>query len=233
MSRTFNSPVYTSANYPCKGELAAEYPGKQITIHSGQERLLHRLVPKIGAAAESYLKNMGVTTVHNARVAKAEPRGKQTVVNFSDGSSMTVDVYIDATGGTRNASWIPESWLTSDPKDPRVLVDGKTLRSSHSGVYAIGDIASYSQCAVLDVNFAVAPLGSSILEDLSPAPKPAQKPFKQITAQTQLVPIGPKGGVGILFGWRIPSFLVWLIKGRTYFIEKSPGTVKGADYMKP
>ena len=33
-------------------------------------------------------------------------------------------------------------------------------------------------------------------------------------------------------GWRVPSFLVWMVKGRTYMIEKAEGAVQGADYVK-
>ena len=188
---------------------------------------------KVGKNAESYLTNMGVTTINNNKVSSTAQEGSKTLVTFDNGAEpMSVDIYIDATGGVRNASWLPTHWLTPENQ---VLVDATTLRSSTPNterVYAIGDIASYSQLAVLDINDAVRPLCASILEDLSPAPKPAAKPFKQTKAPTQVVPIGPKGGVGILFGWRIPSFFVWLIKGRTYFIEKSVGTVKGAAYVK-
>lgn len=188
---------------------------------------------KVGKRAESYLTKMGVRTINNNKVSSTKERGSKTIVTFDNGAEqMSVDVYIDATGGVRNAEWLPKHWLTGQNQ---VLVDNTTLRSNTSntqGVYAIGDIASYSQLAVLDIFDAIRPLCASILEDLSPAPKPSAKPFKQVTAPTQIVPIGPKGGVGILFGWRLPSFFVWLIKGRTYFIEKSEGTVKGADYMK-
>ena len=185
----------------------------------------------MGASAETYLSNMGVKTVHNLRVASSSTSGDQTIATLSDNTTLTTDVYIDATGGTPNAGWIPQSWLTSKN---RVQVDGTTLRSPTPGVYAIGDIASYSQSVYLDIADAVRPLCSSILVDLSEEAKakPKQMLFKQITAQTQLVPIGQKGGVWILFGWRIPSFLVWAIKGRGYFIEKAAGTVMGSDYVK-
>ncbi len=106
------------------------------------------------------------------------------------------------------------------------------------GVYAIGDVASYSLGGVFDVIDAVRPLASSVLVDLSEgkhdgAHGPKQIPFVQKTIkETQMVPIGPKGGVGVLFGWRIPSFMVWMAKARTYFIEKAPGAVEGKDFLK-
>lgn len=106
------------------------------------------------------------------------------------------------------------------------------------GVYAIGDVASYSLGGVFDVNDAVRPLTSSLLVDLSEgkssgAHGPKQLLFVQKTIkETQLVPIGPKGGVGALFGWRLPSFMVWLAKARTFFIELAPGVVTGKDFVK-
>ncbi len=46
------------------------------------------------------------------------------------------------------------------------------------------------------------------------------------------VPIGPKGGVGVVFGWRVPSWLVWLAKSRTFFMEKAPGLATGEEVVK-
>lgn len=160
----------------------------------------------------------------------------QTVVQLSDQTTQTVDIYIDATGGRPNSAWLPSSWLN---ERGYVETNRETMRvQAAKGVYAIGDVASYSLGGVFDVQEAVRPLASSILVDLSEgrhsgAHGPKQIPFVQKTLkETQLVPIGPKGGVGALFGWRVPSLLVWLAKARTYFIELAPGAVSGKDYLK-
>jgi hypothetical protein len=60
-----------------------------------------------------------------------------------------------------------------------------------------------------------------------------EKRFKQIELDMQVVPIGPQGGVGVIFGWRIPSFLVWLLKARTFGIDKAPGLATGEQFLKP
>lgn len=59
-----------------------------------------------------------------------------------------------------------------------------------------------------------------------------QRYYKQNTAEMQVVPIGPKGGVGVVFGWQVPSWFVWVIKSRTYMVEKAPDVVTGAAYVK-
>lgn len=85
----------------------------------------------------------------------------------------------------------------------------------------------------MDVMNGVRPLCSSILIDLSGTgrtpPKQVQyKPMKE----TQIVPIGPKGGVGSIMGWKIPSLMVYMVKARTFMVEKVPGTLHGKDYAK-
>ncbi|KAI9877133.1 MAG: hypothetical protein M1830_004708 [Pleopsidium flavum] len=212
------------------GELGAQYGFKKdITILSGGTRLLQKLRPAISEDAASYLSKLGVTVTHNLKFASSsldETTG-QTHLSLSDGRTITTDIFIDATGGTPNTSFLPRSWLT--PKG-YVETDVKTLRATAAGpnIYAVGDVASYSLGAIMDVNNAIAPLASTIYTDLSqssssPTPKQKQIFYNQIVTETQLVPIGPKGGVGALFGWRVPSWVVWAIKSRTYlfFLAKA------------
>lgn len=199
--------------------------------------MLHRLRPAIGADAQTKLANLGVKTIHNVKVTSvARTEAGQTTVQLSDQTTQTVDVYIDATGGRPNSGWLPSSWLN---QGGYVETDRETMRvNAAKGVYAVGDVASYSLGGILDVLDAVRPLASSVLVDLSEgkhsgAQGPKQIPFVQRTIkETQFVPIGPKGGVGVAFGWRVPSFMVWLAKARTYFVEKAPGAVEGKDFLK-
>jgi len=94
-------------------------------------------------------------------------------------------------------------------------------------------VASYSKGVLFDCGDAVRPLCSSILQDLSHEnPKPKQVPYKQMTKEMQVVPVGQKAGVGVVMGWKVPSWFVWMVKGRTYFIEKAAGTVQGTDFVK-
>lgn len=160
----------------------------------------------------------------------------QTTVQLSNQTTQTVDLYLDATGGRPNTSWLPSSWLN---ERGHVETDRETMRvKAAKGVYAIGDAASYSLGGVFDVKDAVRPLASSVLVDLtegnhSGAHGPKQIPFVQkALKESQIVPIGPKGGVGAMFGWRMPSFMIWLAKARTYFIEMAPGIVSGKDFLK-
>ena len=219
------------------GEIGTYFPKASSTILSGNDRLLHRLRPAIGADAQSKLAKMGVKTINNVRVTSfTRTDAGQFTLQLSDHTSQTVDVYIDATGGRPNSRWLPPTWLN---KGGYVETNRETMRvSAAKGVYAIGDVASYSLGGVFDVLDAVRPMASSLLVDQSEGQHngghgPKQIPFVQKTLkETQMVPIGPKGGVGALFGWRVPSLMVWLAKARTFFIEKAPGAVSGQDFLK-
>lgn len=42
--------------------------------------------------------------------------------------------------------------------------------------------------------------------------------FEEDQRESQLVPIGTKRGVGAMMGYKLPSFLIWLVKGRDYWL---------------
>lgn len=223
------------------GEIASRYnkspsTKKDITILSGTTRLLPRLKnPGVAPAAERQLNALGVTVVHNLKVTSSKRIDDKTELTFSDGSSRTVDLYIDATGGAPNTYFLPAAWLTDSKK---VATDPSTLRATQApaGVYAIGDAASYSKASVLDTVGAFEALGYSIWSDLrgekAVSPVLKEKKYKPFEVDMAVVPVGPSGGVGALFGWKIPSWLVWLLKSRTFFIEKAEGIATGASYVK-
>ncbi|KAL8877106.1 MAG: hypothetical protein Q9192_008736, partial [Flavoplaca navasiana] len=62
------------------GEIASLFPNIDITLLSGSDRLLTRLRPALGAAAQSQLEALGVKVVHITRVksATSHPSGENT-----------------------------------------------------------------------------------------------------------------------------------------------------------
>ncbi|KAF3070035.1 Apoptosis-inducing factor 2 [Trichoderma lentiforme] len=217
------------------GEIAYHWHGKDIILFSGSTRLLSNLSNKgVGTSAESQLRRLNVKTVHMTKVTSASKTANgTTLVELNNGTTREVDLYIDATGGTPNTNFLPAEWLDTRGS---VITDPETLRvtSAPAGVYAIGDVASYSKRNVLDVHRAIAPLGYSLWADMTKKAKVkaplAEKVYKQDPGDFQFVPIGPKGGVGTAFGWSVPSFMIWLAKSRTFFVEKVPANIAGASY---
>ncbi|KAI9701219.1 MAG: hypothetical protein M1836_001888 [Candelina mexicana] len=215
------------------GELGSAFGKKKdITIISGSNRLLPKNKATLGENAETYLKNMGVKVRHGVRVSKSEKTGTgKTTLTLTDGTTMTTDVYIEATGVSPNTSWLPKELL--DPKG-FVKTDPDYLRVIGAGerVYAIGTVGSYSRGSVFDSNDAIAPLMTNMEYDLSNGKTGKEKKVVLNQKETIVVPVGRDKGVGILFGWKVPSLMVWGIKGRTFFVEKAPEEVKGTKYTK-
>ncbi|MCJ1289017.1 hypothetical protein MMC34_000549 [Xylographa carneopallida] len=220
------------------GEIGSLYPKAQTTILSGTSRLLPRLSKATSNDVQVRLKKLGVEVINGLRVTSIKKLvSGATELAFDDGTTRTVDVYIDSTGGKPNTSFLPKDWLN---ENGQVLNDDKSLRLTvpgSEGIYAIGDVGSYSHGGFMDVKDGVAPLCSSIAIDVATTIDPSnaggfkQKNFKWIP-DTQFVPTGPKGGVGQVFGWRVPSLMVWAFKSRTFMVEKLPGAMKGEDYIK-
>ena len=199
---------------------------KDITILSGNSRLLPGLRPAIGKRAQEMLEEMGVKVEHNLRVRDSKDLGNgSTQITLSDGSSRTVDLLLMATGRKPASSWVPPSLLDSDGK---VTVDEYNRVPSVKGVFAGGDIASNSPGGIIFIKFSTPTLVNNILADLDVSGKQKMKPYKPFTTkETQVVPVGPDQGVGAAFGWWLPSMVVKMVKSKTFMFDQALKTVMG------
>lgn len=217
------------------GELGNRFKGqnKTITLLSGTSSLLPRLNhASVSKKAQTQLYALGVQTIHNFRVIHSKTiHGGKTEVDLSDGSKKVVDLFVDATGGRPNTTFIPTSWLDANK---RVVTTSTDLRTPTKNVYALGDVASFSLTNAPDSMWPVNALGYSIYSDLTNGKGSGlkEKKYKQITASMGIIPIGPGGGVGVVFGWGIPSWLVWLVKSRDFMMAKAPELATGAAVLK-
>ncbi|KAJ9629552.1 hypothetical protein H2203_001926 [Taxawa tesnikishii (nom. ined.)] len=207
---------------------------KQITLVSASARLLPNLPRRIGLQAEKQLHNLGVKIITNTRVKdavqnKETKRWTVTLSNTLEDESMLLsDLYVSATGVAPNTAFMPAN-----------LLDGNGYM-----VYAIGDCASYSSNYVLDVYAAVPPLMTNLYHDLYAHELKLASPYggnddaiaalkeqdahfvkRENGIDSQLCPITRRGGVGVLMGLKVPSFAVWLLKGRDYRVSKGKKVV--------
>lgn len=230
------------------GELGEAYGGKkEITLLSGGERLLSRLQnQKPSQSAQDMLEKMGVTVVHQVQVKSAKKEGDKTVLTLSNGETRTVDVYIGAAGDKPCSSFVPKTWLDERNK---VKTDGNTLRVTapeSTGVYCVGSVASYSDGSILDTKLAYKACIESVKLDLSGAGKSPALPqseiyannplepgprtkgiYKKITAEMAFVPVGSQQGVGLAFGWKLPSFVIKMAKAKDFMIGQAPKLIEG------
>lgn len=221
-----------------------ENPKVDITVVTAATRILPLLRPAIAEQAERYLSRVGVTVIKNARVKTVTPLDAGTdspaskaTVTLENGKMLSADLYIPATGTRPNTSFIDKDFLAADD---RVNTNSSTLRVDKAGprIYAIGDAASYARPAVHNILSAVPVLCTNIKRDLLlDAGKEkhslgADRVFKEDTREMQLVPIGTSKGVGAAMGYQLPSFFIWLIKGRDYFLGMIGGLWTGKQWAK-
>lgn len=220
-------------------------PKVKITVVTSASKILPQLRPAIAETAERYLAQVGVSVVKNARVARVTPEGaggttdvtSKATVELEAGKVMETDLYIPAFGLTPNTSFLDQALLSPDG---RVDTDPKTLRVTNAGprIYAIGDVSSWARPAVHNILGSVPVLGANLTRDLlldigldeSRVGKDRQ--FKEETREMQLVPIGRSKGVGAAMGWQLPSSLVWLIKGRDYWLWTTGNLWNGKQWAK-
>jgi NADH dehydrogenase FAD-containing subunit len=221
-----------------------------ITVVTSDKKLLPALRPALATKAEKLLNKMGVDVIYNTKVESVTPQGAgalntennsldkvavKTMVTLSNGEVKEADLYIPATGVTPNTEFLPRNLVN---EKGYIDMDGTTLRVEKAGerVYAIGDCGSYTRGGVMDIYDAVPVLLTNVKRDLlSPDGKPTggqDRPYKPNLKETQLVPIGRSKGVGAVFGWKLPSIMIWMIKGRDYFTSMTPPIVDGSKWKK-
>ncbi|KAJ5919182.1 hypothetical protein N7466_010125 [Penicillium verhagenii] len=224
-----------------------ENPKVSITVVTSGSQILPVLRASIAEKAESYLARVGVTVIKETKVTSVAPAGAGTeallttsapaTVALSDGTELQADIYIPAVGVLPNTSFLDGSLLAADG---RVETNASTLRVDGAGerVYAVGDVGSYARPAIHGIMDAVPVLCANVRRDLliaegaDQASLGVERLFTEDTRETQLIPIGRSKGVGAAMGYWVPSFLVWLIKGRDYWLWTTGDLWSGKQWNK-
>ncbi|KAL6704192.1 hypothetical protein ACN47E_008449 [Coniothyrium glycines] len=200
----------------------------EITLITSAKQLLPTLRPAIGKAAEKKLNAFGVKVKYNSRVSDTTEKDGRTIITIGNGETIEADLFVPAYGVEPNSSWLPQE-LLNDKK--YLVVNDATLRVDAAGprIYALGDIASNSRNSVWDIMGAQPVLYTNLKRDLlsynsalpNEKPKGKDRIYTPDTRESQVVPIGTGGGVGAVMGYKVPSFLVWAMKGRDYMVGMS------------
>jgi NADH dehydrogenase FAD-containing subunit len=219
------------------GEVGASLKGKaRITLVAGGEKLLPNLRKALSEKAQAQIEKLGVTVLYKTRVVDFhEVAGGKTEVQLSNGKSMTCDVYIPAVGVTPNTSFLPKNllkeggWVNTNPTTLRVDAAGPR-------VYCVGDVANVDKGGSLLLMSAIPIFGANFTHDIfkdgNIGTSVAEKSYKRNDGETQLVPTGPKTGVGAFNGWSLPGFMVSMAKGKDYMAGQIPGMHQGTKYAK-
>ena len=123
----------------------------------------------------------------------------------------------------------------------------KALRVDGAGprVYALGDCANYGAGGMMDLMLFSTEIAMVNLkrdmqhfakmegaDDEKQMQSGKDKEYSKGPGESQLVPTGRSKGVGAAFGWKLPSFMVWAIKGRDYWMSMMGALWSGEKWAK-
>ncbi|KUL89510.1 hypothetical protein ZTR_04456 [Talaromyces verruculosus] len=227
-------------------------PKVAITIVTKSNQLLPYLPPSLSQKAEEQLSKLGVSVIKNKVVEKVvsidtdvvngagqslERLTDSVTVHLDHDRTLQADLYIPAIGVSPNTNFLDHQLLD---KEGYVNVKSSSLQVEKAGprVYALGHVCSSNPRAIHAIMKQVPIVGENLKQDLLAAENKIQagkeiyRAYEPETKVTQLVVVGKKG-VGMFLGWRVPSFFVWLIKGRDYWLDMTPPMWNGKGYAKP
>ncbi|KAL2135752.1 hypothetical protein VTI74DRAFT_7122 [Chaetomium olivicolor] len=207
------------------GELGCEFgKTKKIILLSSGPTLLGG--DSVASAAASELKKLNVTIRYGSRVTETRetPDGKTELV-LADGQTITTDLYLPTTGLIPNTDYIPAKHLSADSTYRSVLVDEYLRVEGAKDVWACGDIVSKPRAGFFITQKQAASVAKNVWAALAgQEPAVAKGPPVDIFACA----VGRNRGAGRLNSIKLPSFMVWLAKGRTLGMQMMHGYMDGS-----
>lgn len=205
------------------GELAARFgTAKDITLLVSGEQPLEGALSSVRTTVEGDLKKLGVKLAPQVRVTGAkELSGGQTEVALSDGSMLTVDLFLPLYGILPNTSFLPDSFLDANGN---VKLD-KSLRIDGTGnIWGIGDVGDVEPKQLTVTDNQIIHLAAALDATLTGFPV---KPYEPVGKKMIFLSLGRKMATGQIGNWKLFGFMVAYVKGRKLFVDTAEGYVGG------
>ncbi|CAH2350982.1 apoptosis-inducing factor 1 [[Candida] railenensis] len=202
-------------------EIAYSFPKKKVTLFTGAEGPLSAIGKSIPASKK--LEKLGIKIVNKKRFSSIDSTDTgASVITFADGSSETFDFYLPTYGVYPNSDFLDSKYLDDNGY---LIVDKNLAVRGHSDVIALGDVASITENSIVDIKFQQTKVFTQTVKKTI-----FKKDVKLVDYSrgktTTLIPISKNGGVGLMFGWSVPNFLVKQIKSKDFMISQV-----GKDYI--
>lgn len=196
-------------------EIAYNSHDKKVTLFTGSSGPLSGLASSsMTSEATTKLKKLGIEIINDTLV---DVDGKFIV--FPDGTKREFDLIIESLGTIPNTEFLPKKVLNSFG----LIETDEYLRVvGYPNVIAAGDVVGLGTGTIFNLKYDQEPvlvrtLEYEVLDDKSVK----LRPYLQPTSFTSFTPIGKDGGVGMVFGWHAPNFLVRSLKSKDFMILKS------------
>ncbi|KAL2148509.1 hypothetical protein VTH82DRAFT_2063 [Thermothelomyces myriococcoides] len=209
------------------GELGYEYgKTKEVVLLCAGDKLANGHA--VADAAANELKKLNVTIRYGTRVAEVRPSGggaSTTDVVLEGGETITTDLYLPTTGQIPNTEYIPGRFLNENQGSATVLVDEYLGVVGAQGVWACGDVVSKPRAGFFITQKQAASVARNVEAALAGLkPTVAKGPPADIFACA----VGRSRAVGrVNNSVKLPSFVVWMAKGRNLGIPMLKGYIDG------
>ncbi|VBB73921.1 Putative NADH dehydrogenase [Podospora comata] len=210
------------------GELGYEYgKTKTITLLASGQHVLPGEQESLSTATENELKKLNVTVQKGARVKDvARSADDKYTIQLENGQNLECNLYLPTQGMVPNSDYVDTKHL--DPKTKTVLVDEFLHVTGVPGnnVWAVGDIVSKPRAGFMITQKQASSVAKNVELSLlqGKEPVPAKGPPVDILACA----VGRGRGVGRMGSIRLPSFGVWLAKGRTLGMQLVDQYISGS-----
>ncbi|CAN6630201.1 hypothetical protein TRVA0_012S02278 [Trichomonascus vanleenenianus] len=195
-------------------DIKVHSPEKDVVLYTGDKYPLAVMGKRRARIAQSKLEAKGVVVINDTRVLVKE----DNAVELPDGSTKSYDVVIPVYGTSPNTSFLPKKVLN----DKGFVVTDSNLRvKGYSNAYVYGDAVADGLGTIVDIKYGQGKVIEKTLRHDIGGDGSKLIDFVPATALTMAVPIGRDGGMGVAFGWGMPSFLVGVLKAKDYMIPKA------------
>ncbi|CCE78693.1 Piso0_000721 [Millerozyma farinosa CBS 7064] len=198
------------------GEIGSNFgKNKEVVLYTGMKNACFNLGESISQKAETQLKAQNVIVENNIRAERIVHIEGKYRAYLSNNDFVEADLILQTIGEIPNSEFIDKSYLD----DSGYLQTDEYFRvEGHHEVIGLGDILSIGERSLTNLKFCQLSVFSSTADHEIFDYSNSLVPYKK-GKQTIIIPISKMGGVGVLFGWQIPNFLVWLVKARDYMIS--------------
>ncbi|KAK3324702.1 hypothetical protein B0T19DRAFT_236768 [Cercophora scortea] len=204
------------------GELGFQYgKTKEIVLLCGGPKLLGGDI--VGPAAANELKKLKVDIQYDSQVQSVATRDGKTEISLANGKVVLADLYLPTMGLVPNSEYINAKYLVEGKKT--VEVDESLRVKGATNVWAAGDIVSKPRAGFMITQ----KQASAVAKNIELALK-GQQPVvaKGLPVDILACSTGRSRGAGRAGSFKLPSFFVWMAKGRTLALQMVPSYIDGS-----
>lgn len=192
------------------GEIGLTYPDKKLTLVVGKRGPVPRFGANVIKTVHKKLQKYNVTVIKDHGIVN----GNDVEYN---GAVHHFDLVIPTCTHTPNTEFLSPEYVN---ERGYANVDRHFRVKGTDNVFAFGDVVQFTTKTAIDINGRQQQVFAATLQKEVFGKDVKLKEYHE-GAISFAVPIGPDGGVGYAGGWRLPNFMVWMMKLRDFSLSQS------------